>query len=107
MSNLILAVTRVFLLNHIHRVKLKGSFETLASGCESIAEHSIIKYNGMSDLSTKSDTMDYSFQWEFILSKRKKKFIQNFQDLLMNILPDNTTTPDTCFSFFLSLALFY
>lgn len=79
MLNVILAVTRVFLLNHIHRVKLKGSFETLASGCESIAEHSIIKYNGMSDLSTKSDTMDYSFQWEFILSEKKKNSSRTFK----------------------------
>ena len=56
-----------------------------------------------------SDTMDYSFLWEFILSKNPKTFIQKFQDILMKTLPANSTR-DTWFSFFkpsLSLALYF
>ena len=52
-----------------------------------------------------SDTMDYSFQWEFILSENPKTFIQKFQDILVKTLPANSTK-DTWFSFFFFLFLF-
>lgn len=38
-----------------------------------------------------SDTVDYSFQWEFILLKNPKTFMQKFQDVLMKTLPANST----------------
>lgn len=91
MIDLNYAVTAVFLQNHIYRVKLKGSFETLVSECECIVKPFTVKYNSFPDLSMMSDTMDYSFQWEFILSKNPKTFIQKFQDILMKTLPANST----------------
>lgn len=84
-----------FLLNHIYRAKLKGSFETPASECECIVKHFILKYSGIPDLNMMSDTMDYSFWWDFIFFKNPKTFIQKFQDILT--LPTNTTK-DTWFS---------
>lgn len=53
-----------------------------------------------------SDTVDYSFQWEFILLKNPKTFMQKFQDILMKTLPANSAI-DTWISFFLSLLALY
>lgn len=91
MINLNYAVIAVFLQNHIYRVKLKGSFETLASECECIVKHFTGKYNSTPDLSVMSDTMDYSFQREFIPSENPKTFIQKFRDILMKTQPANAT----------------
>lgn len=103
MISLNLAVIRVFLRNHIYRVKLKGSFETLASDCDCIVKHFTVKYNSIPDLSMMSDTMDYSFQWEFILSPNPKTFSQKIQDVLMKTFPANSTK-DTWFFVFLSFS---
>lgn len=81
MINLNHAVTRVFLQNHIYRVKLEGSFETLASECECIVKHFTVKYNSIPDLSMMSDTMNYSFYWEFSLKPK-------------NIHPENSRYSD-------------
>lgn len=98
--NLNHAVTKTFLRNYIYMVKLKGSFETLASGCECIVKHFTVKHNSMPYLSMMSDTMDYSFQWEFILPQNPKTCIQEFQGILIKTLLANSTK-DTWFSFFL------
>lgn len=82
----------------------RAVFEAWASECECIVKPFTVKYNSIPDLSMMSDTMDYSFLWEFILSKNPKIFIQKFQDILMKTLSANSTK-DTWFSFFLSLSL--
>lgn len=62
-----------------------------------------VKYKASPDLSMMSDTMDYSFQGEFILSENPKTFIQKFQDILVK--PANSTK-DTYLFFLLLLVSF-